>query len=104
MAQTAKIFMNGRSQAVRLPKEFRFEGAEVAIRRGDTAGEVVLTPHSAAGKLSRRKKPVRSEENVPTSGMRKLSLDELYAIFDQADFPEGFFKREVHMPRKLDLF
>jgi antitoxin VapB len=40
--QTAKLFKNGRSQAVRLPKEFRFEGDEVLIKRvGDT---VVLMP------------------------------------------------------------
>lgn len=39
---TAKIFRHGGSQAVRLPKEFRFEGTEVSIeRRGD---QVVLTP------------------------------------------------------------
>ncbi len=31
--QTAKIFKNGRSQAIRLPKEFRFEGDEVYIRK-----------------------------------------------------------------------
>ena len=31
--ETAKIFQNGRSQAVRLPKEFRFKGKEVFIRR-----------------------------------------------------------------------
>ena len=31
--KTAKLFKNGRSQAVRLPKEFRFEGTEVVIRR-----------------------------------------------------------------------
>ena len=30
---TAKLFRNGRSQAVRLPREFRFEGNEVRIRR-----------------------------------------------------------------------
>ena len=30
---TAKLFKHGRSQAVRLPKEFRFEGKEVRIRR-----------------------------------------------------------------------
>jgi antitoxin VapB len=30
---TAKLFTNGRSQAVRLPREFRFEGKEVKIRR-----------------------------------------------------------------------
>jgi antitoxin VapB len=40
--QTAKLFINGRSQAVRLPKEFRFEGDEVFIKRiGDA---VVLLP------------------------------------------------------------
>jgi antitoxin VapB len=30
---TAKLFKSGRSQAVRAPKEFRFEGKEVRIRR-----------------------------------------------------------------------
>ncbi len=39
---TAKVFWSGRSQAVRLPKEFRFDGAEVAIRRQGRA--VVLEP------------------------------------------------------------
>jgi antitoxin VapB len=37
---TARVFMSGNSQAVRLPKEFRFKGSEVEIfRRGE---EVVL--------------------------------------------------------------
>ncbi len=31
--QTAKIFINGRSQAVRLPKEFRFSGNDVYIKK-----------------------------------------------------------------------
>jgi antitoxin VapB len=31
--KTAKLFANGKSQAVRLPEEFRFEGSEVRIRR-----------------------------------------------------------------------
>ena len=39
---TAKIFWTGRSQAVRLPKEFRFEGDEVRIRRHGSA--VILEP------------------------------------------------------------
>ena len=39
---TAKIFWSGRSQAVRLPKEYRFEGTEVLIRREGNA--VVLEP------------------------------------------------------------
>ena len=38
----AKLFWTGRSQAVRLPKEFRFEGDEVQIRRHGSA--VVLEP------------------------------------------------------------
>ena len=39
---TAKLFINGRSQAVRLPKEFRFDGDEVMIKRVGDA--VVLLP------------------------------------------------------------
>ena len=38
----AKIFQNGRSQAVRLPQEFRFSGDEVSIRREGNA--VILEP------------------------------------------------------------
>ncbi len=41
--ETAKLFRNGRSQAVRLPKEFRFEGAEVFIKKVGTA--VLLIPY-----------------------------------------------------------
>jgi antitoxin VapB len=41
-SSTAKLFMHGRSQAVRLPKEFRFEGKEVRVSRvGD---KVILEP------------------------------------------------------------
>ena len=42
MVSTAKIFKNGRSQAVRLPKEFRLKGNEVKIsREGD---KIILEP------------------------------------------------------------
>jgi antitoxin VapB len=46
MAKTAKLFMNGRSQAVRLPAEFRFapDAKEVFIRKDPETGEVVLSP------------------------------------------------------------
>ncbi|HEV2365736.1 MAG TPA: type II toxin-antitoxin system VapB family antitoxin [Caulobacteraceae bacterium] len=43
MTRTAKLFANGRSQAVRLPKEFRFAGKEVLIRKDDKTGEVILS-------------------------------------------------------------
>jgi len=49
MAQNAKIFRNGSSQAVRLPKEFRFEGEEVCIKRVGAA--VLLYPPDAAWDL-----------------------------------------------------
>jgi antitoxin VapB len=42
--ETAKLFKNGGSQAVRLPKEFRFEGSRVFIKKVGDA--VVLLPHS----------------------------------------------------------
>ena len=62
---TAKVFMSGRSQAVRLPKEFRFEGTEVEIfRRGD---EVIL-----------REKPV--------------TVDRLFKVL--AQMPNDFYAEE----------
>jgi len=44
MAKTgvAKLFRNGRSQAVRLPREFRFEGDRVRVRK--VSGGVLLEP------------------------------------------------------------
>lgn len=41
--RTAKIFTTGRSQAVRLPAEFRFEGNEVFVRRDPATGDVILS-------------------------------------------------------------
>jgi antitoxin VapB len=43
MSDTAKLFTTGRSQAVRLPMEYRFEGNEVFIRRDPRTGDVVLS-------------------------------------------------------------
>jgi antitoxin VapB len=44
--QTAKLFMNGRSQAVRLPKDFQFSGDDVYIRKHGDA--VILVPKDKA--------------------------------------------------------
>jgi antitoxin VapB len=70
---TAKIFMNGRSQAVRLPKECRFAADEVVVARLDDM--VVLYPrekgwdlmakgieHFTEDVLSDRDQPDRSEK------------------------------------------
>jgi antitoxin VapB len=43
MSSTAKIFTTGRSQAVRLPLEFRFDVSEVFIRHDPSTGDVVLS-------------------------------------------------------------
>jgi antitoxin VapB len=43
MHQIAKLFMNGRSQAVRLPAAFRFEGEEVFIRQDSETGDAILS-------------------------------------------------------------
>ncbi len=42
MSATAKVFKHGRSQAVRLPKEFRFEGSEVRVTK--VGNRVILEP------------------------------------------------------------
>jgi len=44
--KTAKLFKNGKSQAVRLPKEFRFDGEEVYIKQ--TGNVVQLIPMSGS--------------------------------------------------------
>ena len=43
MSRTAKLFRNGRSQALRLPAEYRFDGPEVYIRRDAETGDIILS-------------------------------------------------------------
>ncbi len=43
MTQTAKLFVNGRSQAVRLPAAYRFDAKEVFIHRDPVTGDVILS-------------------------------------------------------------
>ena len=43
MTHTAKLFTNGRSQAVRLPAAFRFDTKEVFIRQDPNTGDVILS-------------------------------------------------------------
>jgi antitoxin VapB len=50
---TAKLFQHGGSQAVRLPKAFRFEGTEVTVRRDGEA--VILEP------IKKKRPPTREE-------------------------------------------
>ena len=43
MSQVAKLFINGRSQAVRLPVAYRFDTKEVFIRQDAETGDVILS-------------------------------------------------------------
>lgn len=43
MRYLAKLFMNGRSQAVRLPINFRFDCKEVFIRKDEKTGDIILS-------------------------------------------------------------
>ena len=63
--EKAKVFMNGRSQAVRIPASFRFSSNEVYIRRDARNGDVILSQSPA-------------------------SLAEIFAALDKEGVPEDF--------------
>lgn len=72
--KTAKLFRNGQSQAVRLPKEFRFEGEFVYIKKSGNA--IVLLPAKGAwdslvGSLDKFSEDFMSERGHPASQDRE---------------------------------
>jgi len=72
MRRTAKIFMNNRSQAVRLPKEFQFNTSEVFIRRqGD---DVILSARPMDWSAYLTSGPVASKEFM--EGVDELPVQE----------------------------
>ena len=75
--KTAKVFKQGNSQAVRLPKEFRFQDDEIFIRKqGDT---VLLIP----------KKAVRWQHLKSCIGKFKGDFEHaLQAAFEERDWPQ----------------
>ena len=80
MLQKAKIFNNGNSQAVRLPKEFRFEGKEVIVRK--VANGVLLIPQ---------------DKNTWESWFDNLDKfsEDFTKVLDSRDFNQNTQKREV---------
>ena len=96
MPRTAKLFKNGRSQAVRLPKEFRFEGKEVAIRRDPATGAVVLS----AG--------IEHSENLATDRQiapPRASWEERFVVWDALDSAdENALERNWTPPVQRDFF
>jgi antitoxin VapB len=63
--EKARVFMSGRSQAVRIPAQFRFSAGEVYIRRDPRNGDVILSQAPA-------------------------SLEEIFAALDALGVPEDF--------------
>ena len=80
MRHTAKLFMNGRSQAVRLPVNYRFDCEEVYIRRDPETGDVILS-----------RKPG--------------SWEDYFEMMEDIEIPEDFMaERDNELPRERDLF
>lgn len=80
MPTTAKLFRNGRSQAVRLPAEFRFSGSEVYVRRDPSTGDVILS-------------------------RRPDSWQDFFDLVDTLDIPKDFMSdRDNSPPQKRKLF
>ena len=80
MPRTAKLFRNGRSQAVRLPSEYRFQGSEVFIRRDQATGDIVLS-------------------------RRPESWKDFFDLADKIEVPEEFMAdRDNRPPQKRKLF
>jgi antitoxin VapB len=80
MPRTAKLFRNGRSQAVRLPSEYRFEGSEVYVRRDPGNGDVILS-------------------------RRPESWRDFFQLLKTLDLPEDFLAdRQDPPPQKRNLF
>ncbi|HXJ96042.1 MAG TPA: type II toxin-antitoxin system VapB family antitoxin [Terriglobia bacterium] len=76
----AKLFRNGRSQAVRLPAEYRFEGSEVFIRRDLQTGDVILS-------------------------RRPESWNDFFELVTALKVPEDFLvDRKDEPPQKRELF
>jgi antitoxin VapB len=75
----AKVFYSGRSQAVRIPAEFRFTTNEVYVRRDPQSGDLIL-----------------SESPVKTWA-------EVFKALDDAKFPDDFLEdRDQRPPQKRD--
>jgi antitoxin VapB len=78
MIKTAKLFRNGNSQAVRLPREFRFKGDEVRIRKvGDTVVLEPIIPDVKAWLAELRRHPLSKDfmaegRDQPPAPERKL--------------------------------
>jgi antitoxin VapB len=79
---TAKLFLNGRTQALRLPKAYRFEGKEVYIKK--ISQGILLIPKDKTvwgiweKNLKKYGKPFMTNRNQPDYEQERPGLDELF--------------------------
>jgi len=80
--EKAKLFINGRSQAVRLPKAYRFKGNEVYIKK--ISEGVLLIPKDQSiwdiweQNLMKYDQPFITDRNQPESQQERAGLDEIF--------------------------
>ena len=75
MLATAKVFSTGNSQAVRLPKAFRVDVAEMWITKNEVTGEITLKP---------------KDDN-----QRQRNLEKLFKMIEENPFTEDFIPERV---------
>jgi antitoxin VapB len=77
MSQVAKLFTNGRSQAVRLPAAYRFDAKEVFVRQDPETGDVILS-----------RKPA--------------TWDDFFTALNNTDVPSDFLNEKERNQEKQD--
>ena len=79
--RTARVFTNGNSQAVRLPKDFRVEAGEVFIRKDAATGDIVLSARPSPGSWAEFL-ALRAKTRVPADFLADRSLNEVRPLRD----------------------
>ena len=80
-SEKAKVFRNGRSQAVRIPAQYRFKTESVYVRHDPVSGTITLSEKPFA-----------------------LSAEELFRRFDEAGGKDFELERDMSPPIERDLF
>ena len=78
--EKARVFRNGRSQAVRIPAEYRFQTNEVYVRHNAATGELTLSEHPL-----------------------KASLEEIFAALDAAGAADFVLERDLSPTPEREL-
>ena len=84
--RTARLFNNGNSQAVRLPKQFRIAASEVFIRKDAGTGDIVLSTRPSEGRWAEFF-ALRDKTRLPKDFMHERPMNALEAARDPFAMP-----------------